>query len=734
MREVRAAGRLAHPSIVTIHDAFDDPETQSSCIVMELVPGMTLEKILESGPPLSTEQMLNLLRQVADGLDYAHRNQVIHRDLKPANILVTEDGRAKITDFGIAKVLAREGVARTVGILGTPSYMSPEQVKGGDIDARTDIFSLGIIMFTMLTGKKPFSGNTAAVMFKIVYEEPPAPSTLNPNIPAIFDQVVKKCLAKDRNQRYSSGRELLSDLNQLQQGRPQSAPSAVSTPPPPAPSSPVPPRKPEQTLTMPIPGAAREVSPPAPPPAPPKPQTAPPEQASTPAPKPPSPPPAAPAPPPGSVPSGRTIGLPIPELTKAASGPLPARPPSTPQVAPPAPVPPSKPVVAPPTKPQPVPEARPGAEQTLRMQVPDLSGAVPHPPSPPRAAPPPPVGPGPMDVTRPARAPDFPPGPPPASPSQQTGPPGAGQADLSQLESTRPVQPHVPPSPVAGPKPQPSEPMQVSQPAPSGTIEAPEAAAAPKPGSKAILIPLMAGGVVLLILIVAVGYWKFHRSKPAPAPPPAVAVQTPPPPVPPPAPTAAESPAPPTAAAPTPAKPAATAPAVTKKPLVRKTKQAAPPPPPPTPTPATVKPAPVVTPVAKPAPPTPTPEEIAKAEAARLAKIPRIVQILCNYAFKEATFTFSAGSQPLFQEALKGKKVKGGFLGIKGSYQGTFSHPITVPAGTSQVSVNIIVRDGSKSLTKVIKMPPPGGFIPTLAVDADNDHISLGWKGSAGSK
>ena len=130
MREVRAAGRLAHPSIVTIHDAFDDQENQTSCIVMELVPGVTLEKILDSGRPLTIEQTLSIVRQVAEGLDYAHRNQVIHRDLKPANILVTEDGRAKITDFGIAKVLAREGVARTVGMMGTPSYMSPEQVKG----------------------------------------------------------------------------------------------------------------------------------------------------------------------------------------------------------------------------------------------------------------------------------------------------------------------------------------------------------------------------------------------------------------------------------------------------------------------------------------------------------------------------------------------------------------------------------------------------------------------------
>jgi hypothetical protein len=231
MREVRAAGRLAHPSIVTIHDAFEDAETKSSCIVMELVPGKTLESILLSGHVMTPEQTLGLIRQVAEGLDYAHRHQVVHRDLKPANILVTEDGHIKITDFGIAKVLAREGVVRTVGVMGTPSYMSPEQVKGGEIDARADLFSLGIILFLMLTGQKPFTGDTAAVMFKIVYENPALPTSVNPSLTPAHDYVVLKCLAKDREKRYSSARELLNDLEDLQHGRPLRSRAAVAPAP-----------------------------------------------------------------------------------------------------------------------------------------------------------------------------------------------------------------------------------------------------------------------------------------------------------------------------------------------------------------------------------------------------------------------------------------------------------------------------------------------------------------------
>jgi serine/threonine-protein kinase len=219
MREARAAGRLSHPGIVTIHDALEDPESGSSYIVMEFISGRTLESILLTGPALETDRALDIIRQIADALDYAHRNQIIHRDLKPANIILTGDGRIKITDFGIAKIVASEGAARTVAIMGTPAYMSPEQVTGGQIDARSDLFSMGILLYLMLVGQKPFAGDTAAVMFKIVYEDPVLPSRLNPQLQAGHDYLVLRCLAKDRAKRYASAREFLDDLEDVRQGR-----------------------------------------------------------------------------------------------------------------------------------------------------------------------------------------------------------------------------------------------------------------------------------------------------------------------------------------------------------------------------------------------------------------------------------------------------------------------------------------------------------------------------------
>jgi len=718
MREVRAAGRLAHPSIVTIHDAFEDQENQTSCIVMEFVPGVTLEKILESGQPLTTEQALNLVRQVAEGLDYAHRNQVIHRDLKPANILVTADGRAKITDFGIAKVLAREGMARTIGVMGTPSYMSPEQVRGGEVDGRSDIFSLGIMIFTMLSGKKPFSGNTAAVMFKIVYEEPPAPSTINPQLTPAHDYLVKKCLAKDRNLRYASARELLRDLEDIQRGRPLRSQAAAPAPGPTAPPIAAPPPRVDRMPVAPIPTVAK------------------------PAPRPPTPPTSTSAPPP----------------RVAAQAPKPVI--STPKPGTPARAP-----DAPPAKSVPSVSNEPTlVESTLRMAVPDLSAVPPRAPASPRSAPGPPVAPQfpVMDSTLSQPPPDVSAAPPPVPPkpswleSTLTQP----SPDLSATSSPAPPSPYAapsPPAPPASPRMETRLPWEATslsvespaaepQPAPLPTVLLPEApvgvelAETPEaelPAPKSKVIPIMLGGVALLVLAAAMwGYWKFHQSRSAPVPPPQVAVQTAPA-VPPPTPTPAEPATPPPAAAPEqPTPPVSAPPEAVKKPVVHKPKQATAPHPAisePTAPVAPPEPAPVV-PAPQPSPPTPSAEDLAKAEAARLAKIPRIIQVLCNYGLKEATFVFSTGGNTLFEETLKGKKKKGGFLGIKGSYQGTFTHTITVPAGVSEVSIRVLAKDGATDLTKAIPMPPPGGFVPTLTVEVDSDHLALNWQSSSAAK
>ena len=637
MREVRAAGRLAHPSIVTIYDAFDDHENQTSCIVMELVPGVTLEKILGSGGRLSTEQSLSIIRQVVEALDYAHRNKVIHRDLKPANILVTDDGRAKITDFGIAKVLAREGVARTIGIMGTPSYMSPEQVKGGDIDARTDIFSLGIMTFTMLTGTKPFSGNTAAVMFKIVYEEAQLPSSLNSQLTPAHDYLIKKCLEKERSQRYSSARELLNDLDDLQHGRPLRSMVAAPAPAPPAPAAAP---QVDRTLVLQIPGLLK---PPAPPP----------------------------APSPDARPLlGKTLVMRVPDLS-AASTPSPALPNTAP------------------TPPTPPGLSRP--ERTLPAERPAISDASPQPPAPPPTAPTPPVAP---DFSRPERTIQMPDAemtiaaPATGSPLDLPAPPPLSDAALTR---------------------QPEEMASAEMRTPSSK-----------------LIPVMLGGLAVILLVVGGVYWKFHHARPAPEVTPQVAIQTPPL-VPPPVSAPAASPTPsPAVPAAQPAPSVSAPPTVVRKTAVHKAKPAT------VPEPSEPEPPPsqsvVTTPPPSPSPPTPSPEDIAKAEAAKLAKAPRVVQVLCNYGLKEARFTFSSGGETLFQEVSKGKKKKEGFLGIKGIYEGTFSHTLVVPAGASEVSLRVESRDGSTDLTKTIKLPAPGGFVPTLAVEADTDHLSLSWK------
>jgi eukaryotic-like serine/threonine-protein kinase len=213
-REARAAGRLAHPGIVTMFDAGVEGDTPY--LVMEYVPGRTLEDVLNTGEHFPLDKVCEIGQQLAEALAYAHSNGVIHRDIKPANIQLTgSPERAKIMDFGVAK-LAQAQVTSTGTLLGTPSYMAPEQFTGMPLDGRSDLFSLGVILYWMATGDKPFSGDTiTAVSYKIVHTEPIAPRQLNPGVPEGLEAVILKCLAKDPAARHQTGEELAAALAAL---------------------------------------------------------------------------------------------------------------------------------------------------------------------------------------------------------------------------------------------------------------------------------------------------------------------------------------------------------------------------------------------------------------------------------------------------------------------------------------------------------------------------------------
>jgi len=215
-REARAAGRLAHPGIVTVFDAGVEGDTPY--LVMEFVPGRSLEALL-STEQLPLERIYEIGQQLAEALSYAHANGVIHRDIKPANIQLTgTPERAKIMDFGVAK-LTQAQVTTTGTLLGTPSYMAPEQFTGSAVDGRSDLFSLGVILYWMATGDKPFGGDTiTAVSYKIVHTEPISPRQLNPSVPAALEAVIVKCLSKDPATRYQTGDELAADLAALRAG------------------------------------------------------------------------------------------------------------------------------------------------------------------------------------------------------------------------------------------------------------------------------------------------------------------------------------------------------------------------------------------------------------------------------------------------------------------------------------------------------------------------------------
>ncbi|MEI8157836.1 MAG: protein kinase [Burkholderiales bacterium] len=220
-REAQAAGRLNHPGIVAVYDygeeIADDDHTmvagvdtsagqRVAYIAMEFVKGRELRDFFEASERFALKDVERLMGEILDALSHAHAHGVVHRDMKPANLIVLADGKVKIADFGIARVEKSE-LTQVGTVMGTPAYMSPEQFMGQPVDGRSDIFSCGVILYQFLTGEKPFTGNSTTIMFKVLHEEPLAPSLLNVALPAAFDQVVKKAMAKNPDERYQSAQE-----------------------------------------------------------------------------------------------------------------------------------------------------------------------------------------------------------------------------------------------------------------------------------------------------------------------------------------------------------------------------------------------------------------------------------------------------------------------------------------------------------------------------------------------
>jgi tRNA A-37 threonylcarbamoyl transferase component Bud32 len=215
IREAQSAGILAHTNIVTIHDVAEGEPDEPTFIAMELIHGTDLKELLRPGKPLDLTFVADVVTQIAQGLDYAHSQSVVHRDIKPANILITPEGRVKITDFGIARI-DTSNLTQDTQLLGTPNYMAPEQIQGTDTDHRVDIFALGVLLYEMVTGQKPFQGeNVTEVTHRIVYEDHRTASERVPELPDGLDRVLERALAKNPEDRYDQAGELAEDLRRV---------------------------------------------------------------------------------------------------------------------------------------------------------------------------------------------------------------------------------------------------------------------------------------------------------------------------------------------------------------------------------------------------------------------------------------------------------------------------------------------------------------------------------------
>ncbi|MGE5558049.1 MAG: protein kinase domain-containing protein [Bacillota bacterium] len=214
-REAQAAASLSHPNVVNIYDVGKDNGVDF--IVMEHIYGRNLKEIIRMEGPLPIPQAVQISRQICEALLHAHQHQIIHRDIKSQNILVADESLVKVTDFGIARALSDAGLTQTGSVLGSAQYISPEQAKGAEVGEQSDLYSLGCVMYEMLTGHLPFTGETAiALALKHIQDPPPPPGQFRKNIPAALEHVVLKALQKDLNERYHSAREMLRDIAAVQ--------------------------------------------------------------------------------------------------------------------------------------------------------------------------------------------------------------------------------------------------------------------------------------------------------------------------------------------------------------------------------------------------------------------------------------------------------------------------------------------------------------------------------------